>query len=43
MRYSEKEEKYDAGTYTRHFGSWNNALIKAGFNINRRLYTDSKV
>ncbi|HHY78852.1 MAG TPA: hypothetical protein GX516_00485, partial [Thermoanaerobacter sp.] len=35
--------KYDAGTYRRHFGSWNNALIKAGFNINRRLYTDTEI
>jgi sulfur relay (sulfurtransferase) DsrC/TusE family protein len=36
-------EKYDAGTYKRHFGSWNNALIKAGFNINRKFYTDEEI
>lgn len=36
-------EKYDAGTYRRHFGSWNNALIKAGFDVNRRSYTDEEI
>ena len=36
-------EKYDVGTYIRHFGSWNNALIKAGFDVNRRSYKDEEI
>lgn len=36
-------KKYSESPYRKHFGSFNNALIKAGLPVNRRFYSDDDI
>ncbi|SNX54162.1 hypothetical protein [Thermoanaerobacterium sp. RBIITD] len=36
-------KKYSYDAYRKHFGSFNNALIKAGLPVNRRFYSDADI
>lgn len=36
-------KKYSYDAYKKHFGSFNNALIKAGLSVNRRFYSDDDI
>ncbi|WP_434576979.1 homing endonuclease associated repeat-containing protein [Thermoanaerobacterium thermosaccharolyticum] len=36
-------KKYSYDAYRKHFGSFNNALIKAGLSVNRRFYSDADI
>ena len=35
--------KYNSSTVTRRFGTWNNALIKAGISLTQQYWTDSQL
>lgn len=35
--------KYSPTTVENHFGSWNNALIKAGLQLSKKLYSDQEL